>query len=207
MLLGGVLIFGLQTTVQACTTAIAICIVFYGSSKVLVYLFLVEKVCLVWSPRVVVSSRLCSPVYLVCKGTMLYRCDYPYDPDAVHSWRDDGTRIIGLKAFSSIPLLTFNLPFLTESPPSLAQVNIGVLTVQHGRQLDWVCLGSCGTDVVLNAFAVFWVTRGSSDSHFSGGNDKTAAVVVPEARHLPNCNSKVISFSLPATWNPNPTAS
>ncbi|KAK1218995.1 hypothetical protein PQX77_018298 [Marasmius sp. AFHP31] len=38
-------------------------------------------------------------------------------------------------------------------------INIGILTVQHGHQLGWICLGSCGTDVIINAIAVFWVTN------------------------------------------------
>lgn len=29
------------------------------------------------------------------------------------------------------------------------QVNILVLTLMHGRQLGWICLGSCGLDVSL----------------------------------------------------------
>ncbi|KAF8610589.1 hypothetical protein BDV93DRAFT_517688 [Ceratobasidium sp. AG-I] len=37
-------------------------------------------------------------------------------------------------------------------------VNIAILTVMHGQQLGWVCLGSCGTDVTLNAIVLFWVT-------------------------------------------------
>ncbi|KAJ8091875.1 hypothetical protein PM082_024107 [Marasmius tenuissimus] len=43
-------------------------------------------------------------------------------------------------------------------------INIGVLTLQHGRQLGWVCLGSCGTDVILNAIAIFWVTNTNSET-------------------------------------------
>ncbi|KAL0066873.1 hypothetical protein AAF712_006068 [Marasmius tenuissimus] len=43
-------------------------------------------------------------------------------------------------------------------------VNIGVLTHQRGHQLGWVCLGSCGTDVIINALAVFWVTKSSQES-------------------------------------------
>lgn len=42
------------------------------------------------------------------------------------------------------------------------QVNILVLTLMHGRQLGWVCLGSCGLDVVINALALFWVTSGGT---------------------------------------------
>ena len=41
-------------------------------------------------------------------------------------------------------------------------VNMVVLTVMHGQQLGWVCLGSCGTDVTINALALYFVT-GSVD--------------------------------------------
>lgn len=32
----------------------------------------------------------------------------------------------------------------------------------HGHQLGWLCLGSCGLDVVINALVLFWVTSGST---------------------------------------------
>jgi hypothetical protein len=38
---------------------------------------------------------------------------------------------------------------------------------QHGRQLGWVCLASCGTDVTTNALALYWVTAGRTDSDHS----------------------------------------
>ncbi|KAF9805232.1 hypothetical protein IEO21_09138 [Rhodonia placenta] len=44
-------------------------------------------------------------------------------------------------------------------------VNILILTLMKGRQLGWICLGSCGTDVVVNAVVLFWVTSGRRDSH------------------------------------------
>ena len=34
-----------------------------------------------------------------------------------------------------------------------------VLTIMHGQQLGWVCLGSCGADVTINALALFFVTN------------------------------------------------
>jgi hypothetical protein len=41
--------------------------------------------------------------------------------------------------------------------------NMLILTLMHGEQLGWVCLGSCGADVVGNALALFWVTAGPPD--------------------------------------------
>jgi hypothetical protein len=34
-----------------------------------------------------------------------------------------------------------------------------ILTVLHGQELGWICLGSCSTDVVVNAIVLFWLTR------------------------------------------------
>ncbi|CAE6436499.1 hypothetical protein ACGC1H_004522 [Rhizoctonia solani] len=43
-------------------------------------------------------------------------------------------------------------------------LNIAILTVMDGRQLGWVCLGSCGTDVTINAIVLFWVTSPTSST-------------------------------------------
>ncbi|KAJ6577010.1 hypothetical protein DFH09DRAFT_1148969 [Mycena vulgaris] len=40
-------------------------------------------------------------------------------------------------------------------------VNIAILTAMKGRELGWVCLASCGLDVIFNAEALFWVTSGA----------------------------------------------
>ncbi|KAL0059010.1 hypothetical protein AAF712_014279 [Marasmius tenuissimus] len=195
----GLLIFGigLETTPTACRSAILICVAFYISSKVLIYLFLSEKVLVIWSITAA-GGRFRSPVYLICLATM-----FGYVAvlilmilGATHFWREDGACVIGLKPFSSIPLLVYDLYLtiflnglflwpicrsnignprirrvavrtLVASVAALvtSAVNIGVLTFQHGRQLGWVCLGSCGTDVVLNALAIFWLTNPNSDTH------------------------------------------
>ncbi|QRV78476.1 hypothetical protein RhiJN_06491 [Ceratobasidium sp. AG-Ba] len=43
-------------------------------------------------------------------------------------------------------------------------INIAVLTIMHGQQLGWVCLGSCGADVTMNALVLFWVTDNAASS-------------------------------------------
>ncbi|KAK1216013.1 hypothetical protein PQX77_021363 [Marasmius sp. AFHP31] len=194
----GMLVFGvgLETTTAACHGAIVTCVVLYTSSKVLIYLFLSEKVFLVWSVTAV-GGRFRSPVYLLCLGTMLgYLVIFILMiRGRIHFWRDDGACVIGLKAFSSIPLLVYDLyltfflnglflwpicrsniqnprfkraairTLVASAAASVASaVNIGALTFQHGRQLGWVCLGSCGTDVILNAIAIFWVTNANSET-------------------------------------------
>jgi len=42
--------------------------------------------------------------------------------------------------------------------------NVAVLTVLKGTEYGWLCLGSCVTDVALNALALSWVTAKSSYS-------------------------------------------
>ncbi|KAF9260652.1 hypothetical protein L218DRAFT_932072 [Marasmius fiardii PR-910] len=195
LITSGILIFGvgLETVEGACTAGIFICVLFYATSKVLIYCFLAEKVHLVWSPTAG-KRRLRSPVYLACLVSVVaYTIVVAVMVTGrVHYWRDSGVCVIGLKFYSSIPLLSFDLYInvflnglflwplfrskivnpklrsvairtLIASSVALTTslVNIGVLTAEHGQQLGWVCLGSCGTDVILNALAVFWVTNGS----------------------------------------------
>jgi hypothetical protein len=83
----GILVFGvgLQLNGTACAAGIYLCILFYTSSKVLIYLFLsacffhpaaldahsfcrlAEKVYVVWNTN---CSRLRSPVYIICIVTV-----------------------------------------------------------------------------------------------------------------------------------------
>ena len=41
--------------------------------------------------------------------------------------------------------------------------NVAILMVLHGQELGWVCLISCGTDVTVNALALFFVTGSYDD--------------------------------------------
>ncbi|QRV86564.1 transmembrane protein [Ceratobasidium sp. AG-Ba] len=45
--------------------------------------------------------------------------------------------------------------------------NMAILTIMHGQQLGWVCLGSCGTDVTVNAIVLFWVTSPTTNAILS----------------------------------------
>ncbi|GAA5989134.1 hypothetical protein JCM11641_007607 [Rhodosporidiobolus odoratus] len=101
--------------------------------------------------------------------------------------RHDGACIIGLQIWSTIPMLTvdaitntyltsaFIVPIWKSAFPKaqrLARVsaiaafaslvtsfaNILALTIQHGHQLSWVCLGSCSLDVAFNSACVYFVT-------------------------------------------------
>ncbi|KAF7336471.1 hypothetical protein MSAN_02301300 [Mycena sanguinolenta] len=60
-------------------------------------------------------------------------------------------------------------------------VNIAVLTILHGRELGWLCLASCGIDVVFNATALFWVTSRRVVSPNTQANTERAAS--PDSLH------------------------
>ncbi|CAE6531515.1 unnamed protein product [Rhizoctonia solani] len=108
-------------------------------------------------------------------------------------FRPDMTCIIGLKPFSSIALLGYDLftnvflngmflwPLLRSRLINLqlravarrtlvaavaalatSITNVAVLTVLK-HELGWVCLGSCATDVTLNALVIFWLTMPTTE--------------------------------------------
>lgn len=206
----GVLILGIgmATSAAACSLGIYLCIVFYGTSKVFIYLFLIERVYVVWRPTPT-TPRSRSKVYVVCMalltlflgvaGVMFY---------GNISSIQDGTCYIGLKFVASTPLLAYDL-FITlllttlflwpllrrrfrnntikrlairtliSSFIALATscVNILILIMMHGRQLGWVCLGSCSADVVVNALALFWVTDAASERSAAGPRSGATATL------------------------------
>ncbi|KAJ7064861.1 hypothetical protein C8F01DRAFT_1249868 [Mycena amicta] len=96
MLSSGILVFGvgLQTNAVACAAGIFVCVLFYASSKILIYLFLTEKVYLVWGAWSRASSM---PNVRVV-------------PHRVDQFRPgDGACVLGLRPIASIPLLIYDL--------------------------------------------------------------------------------------------------
>ncbi|KAJ6550330.1 hypothetical protein B0H19DRAFT_1265161 [Mycena capillaripes] len=187
----GMLIFGvgLQVNATACAAGINICIVFYTSSKILIYAYLSEKVYIVWDTG---RSRLRSLVYLLCLATVcLYAAVIVVMLiGRIYEFREgDRACVIGLKLTASLPLLSYDLyinvlltglflwPLLRSKLSNnrlrrlaartfvasaialtTSTVNIALLTVMDGRELGWLCLASCGMDVVFNAAVLFWLT-------------------------------------------------
>ncbi|KAJ7472550.1 hypothetical protein FB451DRAFT_1398761 [Mycena latifolia] len=220
----GILVFGvgLQLNATACAAGIYLCILFYTTSKLLIYSFLTEKVYIVWDTQ---RRRLRSPVYLVCAITVgLYiAIILIVFLGRVEQFREgDGACVLGLRPSASLPLLSYDLYInilltslflwpLMRSAHSSAQlrrvairtlfasavalttstVNMTVLTIMKGRELGWVCLASCGLDVIINAAALFWVTGSPSQS-------STSASSGPRGM---NDSHNVISLSVP----PRPT--
>ncbi|KAJ6581571.1 hypothetical protein B0H19DRAFT_512771 [Mycena capillaripes] len=107
----GILIFGvgLETHKTGCSAGIYLCIVFYSSSKLLIYAFLIEKVYVVWA---VGEKRFRSPVYIICVITVgLYAGIIALlFFGRISQFRNgDEACVIGLKSYASIPLLSYDL--------------------------------------------------------------------------------------------------
>ncbi|KAF9041095.1 hypothetical protein BDZ89DRAFT_1128940 [Hymenopellis radicata] len=108
----GIITFGvgLSTNATSCAVAIYICLFFYGTSKLLIYCFLIEKVHVVWSPTAG-SKRRHSTIYKISAAivgaygavvcTMII--------GRVTFLREhDQACIIGVKRYASIMLLTYD---------------------------------------------------------------------------------------------------
>ncbi|KAL0569002.1 hypothetical protein V5O48_012971 [Marasmius crinis-equi] len=237
-LAGAVLLFGvgLETELGACIAATNMCIIFYGSTKVIIYVFLVERVHLVWSPTASTSGRLQSKVWLLCMGlnigyviilVLMFI-------GIIHYWDDKGRCVIGLEPFADYALIGFDLaitviltilflyPLLNSSlnNPKIKAValrtvvasvialitssfNIAFLAIQHGREFGFVCFGTCGIDVTINALTIFFVTGGAdggdlSESDLSRGGNNTTNDRTANRSVNTNANN-VLSFKLGGT--------
>nr|GAT44290.1 predicted protein [Mycena chlorophos] len=224
----GIIVFGigLQLNELACGAGIYLCIIFYCTSKILIYLFLTEKVYIVWGNG---ARRLRSPVYLICVGsvTAYVAVVLIMFIGRVEQFRPgDGACVLGLRPSSSIPLLSYDLyinllltalfifPILrsTHITPQMrgvalrtlmaagvalttSTVNIAVLTLMKGRELGWVCLDSCGTDVIFNAAALFWVTSGRSH----GGRTTMSVASSGGAARATDSNGNPMQVTMPGT--------
>ncbi|KAJ3836250.1 hypothetical protein F5878DRAFT_272075 [Lentinula raphanica] len=240
----GMLTFGvgLESKEIVCALAIYLCVVFYATSKLLIYSFLVEKVYLVWSPSTASPQRFRSPIYLSCLTMIAIYGGVIASMFAgkIHYFREgDGVCIIGLKQYSSLTLVVYDLILnivltllflwpvfkvnlmnprlkavatrtLLASAVALttSTVNMLVLTLLKGHESGWVCLGSCGADVIFNALAVFWVTKRRGQSYnYPSSIGQVANNPGRESRRLPdtkphgdNGNDLVLSSPPPTPW-------
>ncbi|KAE9402887.1 hypothetical protein BT96DRAFT_990727 [Gymnopus androsaceus JB14] len=142
----------------------------------------------------------------------------------------DDSCVIGLKAMASIPLLAYDLyinvfltsmflwPILRNGHPNqkvkrvarralvasligltTSSINIGVLYGLHG-ELGWVCLASCGVDVTLNSYALFWATGLKSRRR------NRALSTVNEGLVSRELNMFASKQSMPTFVSPNPNS-
>jgi hypothetical protein len=84
-------------------------------------------------------------------------------------------------------------------------VNMVVLTVMHGQQLGWVCLGSCGTDVIINALALYFVT--SSVDEATSQSPADHAATPPSKRHSGTTTLRKPKAAPPPEDAPDPSLS
>ncbi|KAI0072501.1 hypothetical protein K474DRAFT_1604995, partial [Panus rudis PR-1116 ss-1] len=193
---GGILVHGtgMETSHTNCAMGIFSCIAFYATSKMFIWLFLAEKVHVVWSSPEG-TPRFKSIPYILCVFLVM-----AYSAIGIHLcyerlayFDEDGSCVIGLKPVGSILLLSYDIfinliltglflwPLVRARIQNLylrkvarravlasiftliaSMVNVLSLTLVHGRELGWICLASCGLDVIANATVLFWVTSGSS---------------------------------------------
>ncbi|KAJ6624138.1 hypothetical protein B0H10DRAFT_2007291 [Mycena sp. CBHHK59/15] len=111
ILSSGILIFGLglQMNSTSCAAGIYLCVLFYSTSKILIYAFLTEKVYIVWDNGI---RRLRSPVYLVCMATIFLYSGIIVGMifGRIEEFRaGDGACVIGLKVAASLSLLSYDL--------------------------------------------------------------------------------------------------
>ncbi|KAF7315921.1 hypothetical protein MIND_00108800 [Mycena indigotica] len=190
----GLLIFGvgLQMNRTACAAGIYLCVVFYCTSKVLIYLFLTEKVYIVWNTG---TRRLRSPIFLICIGSVTFYAAILLIMffGRIHQFREgDSACVLGLKPTASIPLLSYDLYInllltvlfvypLLRSKHSTAQMRrVALRTLTAATAALTTSTASwppkltlrCGADVILNAAALFWVTsnRGAQRPTISGSS-------------------------------------
>ncbi|KAG8845213.1 hypothetical protein FRB96_002588 [Tulasnella sp. 330] len=103
-----------------------------------------DQVCIIGLRRAASLSLICYDLFMTIMLTTLF------------VWPLFTGKVSGRLRNVASRTLVASLAALTTSC-----VNIIVLTLLHGKELGWVCLASCGTDVTLNAIAIYWVTNAS----------------------------------------------
>lgn len=180
---------GLSLNASACTMGIVLCIVFYCASKLFIYLFLLEKIYVVWPHK---SSRFSSRAYRVgLTGVVaLVIIFVSMITGRIAFIREDGQCVIGLHRLASITSLLMDLfanilltsmflwPLWRSNllSPNIKRVatrtlvssmvsltfsvaNMAVLIALKGHELAFICLAFCSTDVVVNAVSLYWLTH------------------------------------------------
>jgi len=217
-----------------CTRISYLCLVFYGSSKVFVYLFLAERIYIVWQPFPS-AKRTQSKIYVTC----LFVCLLGYSVvlafcirDTTSIFTDTGVCKIVLKKSSALALLIFDL-FINILLTTLfvwplfrfnfrdkrikklgtrtlwaalialttSTINMLVAATMDGVQPSWICVGSCGIDVVVNAIVLFWVTDTmSSDlevgSTFTAPRFRHPVLTIGDSQSPPAASASVVDSKI-----------
>ncbi|KAM0751548.1 hypothetical protein T439DRAFT_324733 [Meredithblackwellia eburnea MCA 4105] len=230
-----ILVIGIGTSFNqiACQVGIWWCIFLYATSKICIYLFLMERVHLVFGNTAGGQvSRLKSPWYRVAMAffTLWIGVAIAMIVGRIAYIRPDHACMIGLKLYATVPMLTVdaivNL-FLTTAfvvpiyksrfgkAQTLARnsiiaataalitsfVNICILAIQDGKQLSWVCLGSCGMDVTINATIIYAITSNDRKE-----DPMTATAGTMDSRRGARRSSAYPGSYFPGGPNPAPIA-
>ncbi|KAB5590510.1 hypothetical protein CTheo_6059 [Ceratobasidium theobromae] len=176
-----------------CSVAIFVCINSYGASKVFIYLCLIERVHAVWSkgrkrcrsPVYIICLVLLVPVFVISGFTIANAVRYLYNgycvigvggPVAISMLTYDLCTNFFLTMMFVIPLARStihsarlkNLAIRASVASSVALmtsvINVTILFTLHQGEMIWVCLASCGADLVVNAAALYWAIQGASPS-------------------------------------------
>ncbi|KAG7098067.1 hypothetical protein E1B28_000041 [Marasmius oreades] len=101
---------GLIGSITTCQIAIILCILCYGSTKLFIYAFLVEKVYIVWSSGNQ-TPRFQTPVYRICCTVQLgYLVIFFLMIFGRKSFmNEDRVCVLGLESFATIPLVAYDL--------------------------------------------------------------------------------------------------
>ncbi|KAF9929245.1 hypothetical protein BGZ67_006413 [Mortierella alpina] len=135
----------------SCQLSIFTCIVLYAASKVIIYLFLTERVHVVtavgvtrWNCRMYKFNLfLVTPYMIIFVLAIVYR---------VARIDDKGQCEIGLLRPAAIPFMVSLFALV------LSCANISTLVYFEGHERGLICLATCTIDVTLNACAIHWVT-------------------------------------------------
>lgn len=100
---------GINHSVQICEGAILLCLICYMTTKVLIYLFLVEKAYIIRGSR---QPRLKDKLYLfnffgmICPYAVVIVLNFVFRFAYIN---DEGVCIIGMKKFAMLPLIIFDV--------------------------------------------------------------------------------------------------
>ncbi|KAI0688223.1 hypothetical protein BC835DRAFT_327876 [Cytidiella melzeri] len=183
---------GIYPTTSACAVALYSSVALYSTSKFFVYVFLVERVHVVWDPTRFKPRRK-SPVYLACMAMVFaymgvtgyvftdLRFDISESECYMKIQREGAIAFMVVDVVLTIVLTSlfiWSLRKHAHSSPRLRRVairsatvvlitlptsciNIVLLLLHHTIEHGWAFILCWELDLLINAFALFWVTSGS----------------------------------------------
>ncbi|KAF9404231.1 hypothetical protein BGZ94_004282 [Podila epigama] len=145
----------------SCEMSVFICIILYVICKILIYLFLVERVYVVttvgvtrknsWMYRFNVALLI--PYFgIFCLGIYLRNATIIPNGNCEIGLKKASPTKRALREVAKRSLIGSIVALV------LSTANIAILVIFEGHQRSMFCLASCSIDVTLNAIAIHWVT-------------------------------------------------